>query len=82
MSEGMSFSLSFHQPLLSPTGAHWLDDPSDLTCKDSIQQHSVDDPLLSCNPLPACSVWWQSVWQSTSRHQMDSLVLAGLRPLT
>ena len=45
MSEGMSFSLSFHQPLLGPTGAHWLDGPSDLNCKDSTRQHAVDDPL-------------------------------------
>ena len=47
----MSFRLSFHQPLLGPTGAHWLDDPSDLTCKDSTRQYCVDGPLLSCNPL-------------------------------
>jgi hypothetical protein len=32
-----------------------LDNASDLTCKDSTQQDSVDDPLLSCKPLPACS---------------------------
>ena len=31
MSEGMSFSLSFHQGLLGPTGADWLDGPSDLS---------------------------------------------------
>jgi hypothetical protein len=46
MSEGMSFSLSFHQPLLGPTGAHWLDDASDLSCTDSMRQYAVDDPLL------------------------------------
>src|SRR5215216_5724460 len=44
----MSFRLSFHQAPLGPSGAHWLDDPSDLTCKDSTQHHPVDDPLLSC----------------------------------
>ena len=44
----MSFSVSFHQALLSPTGAYWLDDPSDLTCKETTRQHDVDDPLLSC----------------------------------
>ena len=43
-----SFCLSFHQGLLGPTGAHWLDDPSDLSCKDSTQQYPVDNPLLSC----------------------------------
>jgi hypothetical protein len=48
MREGMSFSLSFHQALLGLTGAHWLDDLSDVSCKDSTRQHAVDDPLLSC----------------------------------
>jgi hypothetical protein len=48
MSEGMSFSLSFHQPLLGPSGAHWLDDASDLSCKESTGQYAVDGPLLSC----------------------------------
>jgi hypothetical protein len=38
-----------HQGLLSPTGAHWLDDPSDLSSKDATRQYPVDDPLLSCN---------------------------------
>jgi hypothetical protein len=43
----MSFPLSFHPALLSPTGAHWLDDPSDLTCQDSTRQHSADGcPLI------------------------------------
>ena len=45
----MSFRLSFHQPLLSPTGAHWLDDPPELSSRDSTHQYAVDDPLLSCN---------------------------------
>ena len=44
----MSFFLSFHLTLLGPTGAHWLDDPPDLTCKDSTGQHAADDPRLSC----------------------------------
>jgi hypothetical protein len=43
----MSFSLSFRPALLGPTGAHWLDDPSDLTSKESMRQHALDDPLLS-----------------------------------
>jgi hypothetical protein len=47
----MSFHLSFHQALLDPTGAHWLDDPPNLTCKDSTGQHAVDGPRLSCNQL-------------------------------
>jgi hypothetical protein len=49
----MSFRLSFHQPLLGPTGAHWLDGRPDVSCKDSTRQHAVDDALLSCNPLLA-----------------------------
>jgi hypothetical protein len=43
-----SFRQSFHQALLRPSGAHWLDDPSDVSCKDSTGQHAVDDPRLSC----------------------------------
>ena len=43
-----SFQVSFHQPLLDRTGAHWLDDPPDVSCLDSTQQYAVDDPLLSC----------------------------------
>ena len=42
---------TFHLGLLGPTGAHWLDGPPDLTCKDSTRQHSVDDPLMSCKQL-------------------------------
>jgi hypothetical protein len=45
----MSFRLSFHLALLDPSGAHWLDDPPDLSCQDSTRKHAVDDPLLSCN---------------------------------
>jgi hypothetical protein len=37
--------LSFHPALLGPTGAHWLDDPPDPTCKDSTQQYAVDDSV-------------------------------------
>ena len=42
----MSFHLSFHQALLSPSGAYWLDDPSDVSCMETTRQHTVDDPLL------------------------------------
>jgi hypothetical protein len=48
----MSFLLSFHLPLLGPTGAHWLDDLSDVSCKDSTRQHPADGSPLSCNQLP------------------------------
>jgi hypothetical protein len=40
--------MSFHQASLSPTGVHWLDDPSDTSCKGSTCQYTVDDPRLSC----------------------------------
>ena len=45
----MSFRLSFHQALLGLTGAHWLDDPPEVSCKDSMRQYAVDDARLSCN---------------------------------
>jgi len=48
-----SFRWSFHLGLLGPTGAHWLDDPSNVSCKESTQQYPVDDSLLSCKQLPA-----------------------------
>jgi hypothetical protein len=44
----LSFRLSFHQALLGHTGAHWLDEAPDVSCKDSTRQYAVDDPLLSC----------------------------------
>jgi hypothetical protein len=44
----MSFCWSFHLALLGPSGAHWLDDLPDVTCKESTRQHAVDDALLSC----------------------------------
>jgi hypothetical protein len=49
----MSFCLSLHLGLLGRSGAYWLDDPPDLSCKDSTRQHAVDDPRLSCNPVHA-----------------------------
>jgi hypothetical protein len=42
----MSFSVSFHQALLSPTGAHWLDDAPDVSRKDSTCQCATDGSLL------------------------------------
>jgi hypothetical protein len=38
----MSFRLSFHLAPPGLTGAHWLDDPPDLSCKDSTRQYPVD----------------------------------------
>jgi hypothetical protein len=43
----MSFPLSFHRGLLGPTGAHWLDDPPDLACRDRTRQYSTDGWLLT-----------------------------------
>ena len=40
-------SMSFHQALLGPTGAYWLDDLSDVSFKESTRQYAVDDSLLS-----------------------------------
>jgi hypothetical protein len=51
MSEGMSFSLSFHQGLLGPTGAHSLDEGPDVSCKEGTGQYPLDASLLSCNQL-------------------------------
>jgi hypothetical protein len=52
-------SQSFHLALLGPTGAYWLDDPPDLSCKGSTQQYPVDDPRLSCKQQVGapCSDW-------------------------
>jgi hypothetical protein len=44
-----SFSSSFHQALLGPTGAHSLDDPSDLSCKNGIGAVPVDSWELTRN---------------------------------
>jgi hypothetical protein len=46
--QGMSFPLSFRQALLRPTGEYWLDDLSDVSCKETTRQHAVDDCQLSC----------------------------------
>jgi hypothetical protein len=46
ITEPRAVSQSFHQPLLGPTGAYWLDDGPDLSWQDSTRQHAVDDPLL------------------------------------
>jgi hypothetical protein len=40
--------LSFHLAVLGPTGAHWLDAPTDLSCKETTRRHSADGwPLLA-----------------------------------
>jgi hypothetical protein len=55
-----SFPQSFHQPLLGLTGTYWLDDPPDVSSKDSTQQCRVDDPLLSCTQQRGLRVCHQS----------------------
>jgi hypothetical protein len=72
----MSFCLSFHLPLLGPTGAHWLDDPQDLSCKDSIRQHAMDGWPLSCNsrlvrvPASSHNGRSQAVWSHISSRSL------------
>jgi hypothetical protein len=39
------------QALLPATTAYWLDEPSDVSCKETTRQHAVDDARLSCNSL-------------------------------
>jgi hypothetical protein len=58
MRRQVSFCLSFHLALLGPSGAHWLDDPPDLTCKDSTRQHPLDRPQLSCNRCCVLRAGW------------------------
>jgi hypothetical protein len=38
----LSFCWSFHQGLLGPTGGYRLDDPPDLSCKETTREHVVD----------------------------------------
>jgi nitroreductase len=62
--------MSFHLALLDVRGAHRLDDPPDLTCKEITRQHAVDDPLLSCK---------QQVPGSSPRQLCDLRSLARVR---
>jgi RimJ/RimL family protein N-acetyltransferase len=52
---------------------HWLDDPSDLSCKYSTCQYAVDHSLLSCNPVPLLDVM-----AVRKTRQTRLLVLGGL----
>jgi hypothetical protein len=78
MREGMSFSLSFHQALLGATGAYWLDDPPDVSCKDSTRQYAVDDSLLSCKQQvggsspPASSRIWRLGFESLAARRSQA----------
>jgi hypothetical protein len=51
----MSFCLSFHPALLGLTGAHWLDDPPDPSCKDSTQQYPWT--IRGCLVTGEASAW-------------------------
>jgi len=44
----MAVRVAVHQALLGPTGAYWLDDPPDVSSKDSTGQHAADELRLSC----------------------------------
>ena len=57
----MSFCLSFHLALLGPTGAHWLDNASDLSCMEDTGQHAMDGPRLSPKQ-PSCSLLGRPPW--------------------
>ena len=48
--EAWSFRWSFRQAQYRVTEPDQLDGLPDLTCKDSICQHAMDDPRLSSNP--------------------------------
>jgi hypothetical protein len=44
--------MSFREALLGATGSYWLDDPSDVGCRERMGQHAVDVCPLFCNLLP------------------------------
>jgi hypothetical protein len=66
-------SQSFPQAPPSVTRRQHPDGGPDLSSEDGTK---LDGRGSTCNPLPACSDRWQSVWQSTRRHQMEYLVTA------
>jgi hypothetical protein len=88
----MSFCLSFHLARLGPTGAHWLDDPPEASCRDSTGEHAVDDPLLSCNSRLSPSPYARrpalaaiGLPRSSARARLSSACsprLPGVRPQT
>jgi hypothetical protein len=43
ITEPRAVSQSFHPALPGPTGACWLDDPPDLSCKERTRRHAMDD---------------------------------------
>jgi hypothetical protein len=76
----MSFHLSFHTASLGPTGAYWLDDPSDLSCKEATRQHALDVPLLSCKQqVGGSSLPSDTRHDLRLRPQVDSRRLLGQR---
>jgi hypothetical protein len=65
----MSFHLSFHLTLLGSTGAYWLDDPFDLSCTNSTQDHAVDVEHQSTDLVVSagCVRWVSDAGQRGSR---------------
>jgi hypothetical protein len=63
ITEPRAVSQTLHRRPLSPSGAHWLDDPPDLSCKESTGQHPVDGCQLSCKQLgltlPRMGLLWE-----------------------
>jgi hypothetical protein len=57
-----------------------VDDPPDVSCKDSTSQYAVDDPLLSCNSRLGVRVPRQL--PKGARHSLQVQVFAGRDPLT
>jgi hypothetical protein len=57
ITEPRAVSRSFHQASLGITGAHSLDDASDLSYKDSTGQYAVDGWRLSCKQVRPWSDW-------------------------
>jgi len=45
-----SFSQSFHQPQRDATGAHQLDDASNLGCRNGTRQYATEDAEATHNP--------------------------------
>ena len=61
----MSFHLSFHLGYSSRRGAYWLDDPPDVTCKDSTA--STPQTIRGCL-VSSCQ------WRCTEQGEDDSVV--------
>jgi hypothetical protein len=74
----MSFRLSFHLAPLGLTGAHWLDDPPDVSSADSTQADWVDVEHQPTD-LAVVTLW---AWVATggSRYELVALYGCGSLP--